>query len=130
MTQGFQIGPKSSKIRQNPAKPAWRDSKEKALIGLDSHGRIEPFQGLALTPQAFFSLSSLSPFSPAVSARRFAGDQETPSTQDTPFSADQKGNGEKISMASADERVWIGRPISRAGRLSLPQINRESGLVS
>jgi hypothetical protein len=24
------------------------------LIGLDSDGRIEPFQGLALTPQAFF----------------------------------------------------------------------------
>jgi hypothetical protein len=117
MAQVFQIGPKSSKIRQNPAKPAWRESKEKALIGLDSHGRIEPFQGLALTPQAFFSLSSLSPFSLAVSAHRFAGDQETPSTQDTPFSADQKGNVEKISAASPDGFGSDAALIPRAARL-------------
>jgi hypothetical protein len=35
------------------------------LIGLDSHGRIEPFQGLALTPSAFFFL-----YSPRSSFRR------------------------------------------------------------
>jgi hypothetical protein len=107
MAQVFQIGPKSSKIRQNPGKPAWRKSKEKALIGLDSHGRIEPFQGLALTPSAFFFFILPVAFLAAL-ARRFGGDQETHSTPPIQagysFSADQKGNVEKILTASADER--------------------------
>jgi hypothetical protein len=44
-----------SQIQQNPAKPSQRKSKEKAWISLDFLGGNEPFQGLALTPQALFS---------------------------------------------------------------------------
>src|ERR1700683_2450249 len=58
----FQAKTKVSQIRQNPAKPGQKRSKEKAWISLDSLGRIEPFQGLAPTPQGVFSLSAAGPF--------------------------------------------------------------------
>jgi hypothetical protein len=48
----FQARPKFSQIQPSPAKSGQRQSKEKAWISLDSLVRIEPFQGVALTPQA------------------------------------------------------------------------------
>jgi hypothetical protein len=47
----FQADSKLNQIQQNPATPGQRESKEKAWISLDSLVRIEPFQGVALTPQ-------------------------------------------------------------------------------
>jgi hypothetical protein len=55
----FQADSKSSQIQQNPAKLGQNLSKEKALISFDSLVHFEPFQGVALTPRAFFSLPAI-----------------------------------------------------------------------
>jgi hypothetical protein len=54
---GFQAFSKSAQILPSRAKFPLSRSKEKAWISLDSLVRFEPFQWLALTPQALFSFS-------------------------------------------------------------------------
>jgi hypothetical protein len=56
----FQADPKSSQIQQSPDKRKQNKSKKKAWNSLDSLVRIEPFQGVALTPQG--KKSCLAPF--------------------------------------------------------------------
>jgi hypothetical protein len=46
-------GAKFNQAKKSGGQAGQRISKKNALIALDSHGRIEPFQGVAATPAGF-----------------------------------------------------------------------------
>jgi hypothetical protein len=56
----IQAESKFSRIQPNRAKPAQKQSKKTAWFSLDVLVRIEPFQGVALTPRG--KKSCLAPF--------------------------------------------------------------------
>jgi hypothetical protein len=73
-----QINPKLFKIQPSPAVFSQRKSKKKAWISLDSLGGIEPFQGVAPTPQGEKSCLAAFPLNWLSNKPRFRSREHPP----------------------------------------------------